>query len=301
MITDRSMLFLGGAPKCGTSAFFDLLAKSGVFVPSTPKETFYFMDESHPLINGKTNYWKDGLEGFTQFVKSNAEQDILLEGSTHLMYQRQIVQELKKLNTRFVFIIREPASRIRSSFEYTKNNLAAFNKELSFTEYVNILLEGRTSELDKYMSPSVSRAVLKTELELSDYLLHLQFWYQHIPKDNIRIILYENLKSTAVEEAHQVIQWMGGEALNNDLELERKNATRGIRNKTFHRILTPLNKALPQGKIKQLAKQVYFSVQGKQASKGEDFSEGLSKLKAYFADKNQRLADQLNMDLSVWK
>jgi hypothetical protein len=42
-------LVIAGAPKCGTSSLFYWLADHPQACGSTVKETFYLMDEEHPL------------------------------------------------------------------------------------------------------------------------------------------------------------------------------------------------------------------------------------------------------------
>lgn len=296
----KPTLFLGGAPKCGTSAFFDILAQTEHFEASKPKETFYFMDSDHCLLNKKHNYWNEGFEGFQRFFSNLDSNKILLEGSTHLLFQETIPNLLKEENTKFIFILREPASRIFSSFQYSKNNLARFTKEIDFAEYVNILLEGREAELDNFIKPSATRDILKKELTMSNYKLHLDKWGSAIGRDRFKIVLYDDFKKNSNKEVAKAIAWLGLKPISVELENEQKNKTRAIKNLGIHRLLVPLNKYVPGGEIKKIVKRIYFGFQSKELDSKLDDKKTLEDLRLYFNGANEALAKSYNLDLESW-
>src|SRR5690606_31158229 len=133
---DYKYIFLGGVPKSGTSSLFDMLGQIPEITPSEPKETFYLIDNDY-IIQKDKNYFKHGWSVFNDFF-TDKKNKIRLEGTTHLIYQNEIIPVLKELDAYFIFILRSPEERIRSSFEYSMNNLASFNKRISFSDFVDI-------------------------------------------------------------------------------------------------------------------------------------------------------------------
>ena len=295
----KKILFIGGAPKCGTSALFDLLTQTKFFLASDPKETFYFMDQDYPTLNTKANYWKNGFKGFDNFFPSASTEHFRLEGSTHLIYQKSIPAILSREDCRFLFILREPANRISSSFQYSLNNLAAFSVSLSFENYVDILLKRDVDKLNKYIKSPMSLDILKKELELSCYVYHLRNWYELIPQDKIKIVLYEDLINSSEGILANILGWLKLD-YNARYMLNSKNRTAGVRNKNLHRKLQPINKLLPTGRVKQILKNTYFKFQYKDINPNQADERAITLLRQYFIKPNQQLQNELNIDISKW-
>ncbi|MEO0628823.1 MAG: hypothetical protein AAFY91_17640, partial [Bacteroidota bacterium] len=139
-------LFIGGAPKCGTSSLFNQLASWPGMNPSQPKETFYFIDRENPLLNSRYNIHHSNVMGFRHFFPD--EPGIKLEGTTHLLYQSNQNTNIQELGrVKIIFILRDPVQRLRSSFEYTENNLSRFKRKISFSDFAELLLDDRREEV----------------------------------------------------------------------------------------------------------------------------------------------------------
>jgi hypothetical protein len=81
-IKKKQMVFLGGAPKCGTSAFFSMLSQTGLFTPSKPKETFFYIDRNYPLYKKGQNFFEKGHSAFLNFFDKASIGKPLLEATT---------------------------------------------------------------------------------------------------------------------------------------------------------------------------------------------------------------------------
>ena len=135
---------IGGAPKCGTSTLFTWLAAHPDVCGSTPKETFFLMDEGHPLLN-RVNVHASGLGAYGSFFKEKPGAAHRLEGTTQYLYQTTPLSALVELEQppHVVFVVRRPGARVYSSFRYTANNLARLRRPLEFVDYVRLAKERR--------------------------------------------------------------------------------------------------------------------------------------------------------------
>src|SRR6185295_8634232 len=109
---------------------------------STVKETFYLMDEGHPLRRKESSYQQHGLDGYRACFRDCSQQHrIIFEATTHYLYQQTALEVLSKLNPRpqIVVLLRKPSERVYSSFQYSKNNLANVRRELTFARFVDEL------------------------------------------------------------------------------------------------------------------------------------------------------------------
>src|ERR1044072_6556741 len=143
-------LIIAGAPKCGTSSLFSWLAAHPPPYGSQLKETFYLMDEGHPLRRKESKYQPLGLDGYQGcFSDCSEHHRIIFEATTHYLYQQTALEVLSKLNPRpqIVVLLRKPSERVYSSFQYSKNNLANVRRELTFSRFVDELQQNSDSEL----------------------------------------------------------------------------------------------------------------------------------------------------------
>ena len=289
-----NILFLGGAPKCGTSSFFDLLSSTRAFVPSTPKETFYYIDREYPLYNSQHNFFKFGHIGFDKFFQGQKKPR--LEATTHLLYQKQMPAHLASIDSKILFILRNPADRIRSSFEYTLNNLGNFKEIISFSDYVNLLLENKIEKLESKMRTTTSQWVIANELMLSDYVKHLDKWQEHFGSERLLVLNFEDIKLKPRENLFKVLQFAGIEYDPSDMliKLEKKNQTVSIKNKTLHNKITSINKFMPSGRIKSWLKTIYFKFQKTNKTWTNSDEIALRKLREFFCENQPDLATILN-------
>src|SRR5690606_29284173 len=116
-----------GMPKSGTSSLFYWLDEHPLIQGASPKETFFFMDDSHPLSGRHgLSFGRNGVESYSSFFPDRKEDSLLIEATTHYFYQRTARDYLSSLQKKplIVMLLREPANRILSSFRFTRDNLA---------------------------------------------------------------------------------------------------------------------------------------------------------------------------------
>jgi len=271
---------------------------------SFPKETYYFLDLEHPLLRKSRNVHQSGVAGFLHFFNPHSSHKMLLEGTPHLFYQQQMPVFFQQHlpNSRIIFILREPAERIRSSFEFTQNNLANFRQPFTFHDYTQALLKDDTEAIIHALRDKNSRYVLPKELNISTYHQHLSRWFTHFDKEQILMVQFEQLLQQPQDVLHRIFDWLELPPVPIDTAAKR-NTSYTIRYKNFHFYLRQLANALPASGVKSALKNVYFQLlrQPKVQHKDTSVQTAMEQLRTYFQTHNEKLAAMTSIDLKYWK
>jgi len=288
----NNFIFIGGPHKCATSSLFDFLSNSSGITPSNIKETFYFIDKSYPLISDY-NYHKYGWQGFDKFFTK--DQGLKLEATTHLIFQKDIIKDLAETkNSVFVFIYRDPAERIFSSFNFTKYYLGNFKSDLSFKRYVEFLMSNNQDELDNYMYDTNSRYVLKNELNFSKYYSHIKRWIDQVGQDRVLVLDFNALISNPNEIIKEINKKFGFEIKPGIMTMNKKNESFEIRNTVLHKKILTLKKKMPFLGKARILKTLYFNFQKKQNQNSDKDPVAIKTLRDYFNSDTQKLRELLS-------
>jgi len=299
-----SNLFIVGAPKCGTSSLFDQINLHSQIIGTSPKETFALLSADHPLSLARKYNGLDELQKIRNLGSSEENTSILLEGTTHNLYSKEAIAAVASLGNqaRVIVLLRNPVKRILSSFQYTQSNLARIPSSFTFSEYVDLLIEGKRTSIQKIIKHPVSGAVLSMDLTYSDYEGFIQNWFDGVGREKVRVILAEEYFHDPSMVSREIFDWLGLSDSNVDQQsFERRNETRKIASPVIHRIAYSLNRLFPgAGALKPL-KKIYFHIQNRLSGKSdEDISKPMEKLNQYFEPRIKQLSELLDRDLSLW-
>ncbi len=298
-------LVIAGAPKCGTSSLFNWLAGHPEACGSSVKETFYLMDEGHPLRRPNLNYQQHGLAGYEAYFKDcSPGHRVMFEATTHYLYQQTALRVLSQLKPlpQIVFLLRKPSARVYSSFQYSKNNLANVGRDVSFARFISEVRSTPDSRLlDEYGGESAY--VLKRDIAYSRYVDYISQWTERFGRRHITVLLFEDLKRDPRRFMQRLASRLGIDpAFYESYEFAVKNETVSIRNPSLHRKARKLHAVIPGGRVKKILKGAYLKAQSQGSGNGatpED-RESLKQLDRDFAPFNQKLAQELGLDLSAW-
>ncbi len=296
-------VFIGGAPKAGTTYLFNLLSSTDSFNCSRPKETFFYIDKDYPLLNKQFNIHNQSDESFLRFFNKNIIKGSLplLEATTHLLYQRDILSHLKKNpHDKYIFLLRQPAWRIKSAFHFTVNENAILNQNVSFSQYVEALLEHDVSLINSWVRRSVKYNFLYQELSFSNYYHHLNYWLNEIDINNIKILLFEELKESPCNTLNNVFEFLGIDRINEGKYNEvDKFSSKVIKNKRIHYFARNIGANIPSTNIKKILKKYYYHFQADDLRE-ENISNAVGQLNNYFYESNKKLQYLTGLDLSIW-
>lgn len=293
-----------GMPKAGTSSLFSWLGAHPGIQGAVPKETFFLMDEDHPLAGSQGRLLsRDGPGGYEYFFQEPRAGRVRLDATTHYFYQRVARDYLAGLTPQplVVMVLREPAARVWSSFRFTRDNLANCSRALSFDRYVECLLAGETDRLKRYYNAQDSLYVATREIALNQYSVWLDWWRERLAEDRLRVILFEEL----AYDPKRVMQLLCGHLgvdgrVYDDFEFRVYNRTTPIRYQRAHRVALRLASRLPTGLVAASVKRRYLAWQERAAPAEAGCENGLGQLRKHFGPWNRRLAQDYGLDLRRW-
>lgn len=302
-------IVLAGTPKSGTSSLFSLLASHPDVCGSSPKETFYFIDEHSPLRRTGANYHDHGLERYTFFSRDKiVDASFFLEGTTHYLYQDTALNFFAALQPQphVIFILRKPSDRIFSSFSYTQNNLARLDRSVSFAQFVDLLLEDNLESIKQQFHSKKSFFVLKNDLFYSQYDRFLTRWAERFSADHLHILLFEEFKANPQTILSTLVSQIGiNPSFYEQLKVKHHNKTHynqtmSIKHSFVHRALRHFAPHLPNFQLKSTLKSLYFRLQSLNSTAARHDIEALHRLDNYFIPYNHQLAQTFSLNLHCW-
>jgi sulfotransferase family protein len=183
-------LIIGGTSKAGTTSVFNYLANHPQ-ICSFIKETRFFLDTEYPLPSDK-RYQKNGPEAYLSFFDSGGSQpqeNWRLEATPDYLHSANTPYAIRKTleNVRFIFILREPMSRLLSWYRFGR----AINEvpsNMTFDEYVQLQKESNGSVAAAYQHPAFYA------LQQGRYSVYLAPFLELFGKSSIHIGFYEELQ-----------------------------------------------------------------------------------------------------------
>ena len=134
---------IAGAPKCGTSSLFTWLVDHPEVCGSRFKETRYFLDPDHALLDRRSNYHEHGMAGYSSHFRQcdGAGAKVVLEATPHYLYQRTALEALSTLDPlpTVLFLLRKPSDRTYSEYQFARNNRAVIDRGVTFREFVGMV------------------------------------------------------------------------------------------------------------------------------------------------------------------
>lgn len=282
------LCLIGGAPKSGTSSLFYWLSSHPSLSSSSIKETFFLMDKNNPLINKKSNIHNCGFEVFLRNFSDHNK--LLLEGTTHLIYQSQIIDFLKKryLESKFIFVLRNPIDRLFSSFNYTKNNLLRINESLDLNQFITLLRSGNRDSLSQYIEDEKSLFVLSRDLEYGIYSDYLRRWIETFGRENIEIKIFEDLKDNPEEEIFKTCDFLKiDKNYFSEFNYVKENESLVIKHKTLFKIAKKFKSVIP--KSSRLKKDIKKLFSDKSKTLNTVSTDNLEFLRDYYKNESSEL------------
>lgn len=238
LMTQPKYLIIGGSTKCATTSLFKYLSDHPQVIGSAFKETRFFLDADYPL-KPKISF-SEGLAKYIDLFQPKENATIHLEATPDYLYSAGTPERVKSSlsSVRWIFILREPVSRIESWYKFARqNNLV--NETVSFEDYVNTQLENEIITPDV---PQHARVV-----DQSHYAKYLKKYEAEFSKDNILLLIYEELKSKPAEVMHAICRFADiDSSFYAAYQFEILNTTHVVKNARLHENYRGLKRNLRQ-------------------------------------------------------
>ena len=290
-------LLIIGAPRCGTTSLHDWLVAHPQISGSRRKETFYMMDRDSCEFVERNNVHDHGLEGYARLFERCMDAAVRLESTTGYLYQQTALELLPNLPSRprFVTILREPASRVLSTFRYFQGHKARLPRDMTFRGFIDAVDSG---------DPIVrNNEFLRDAIDHSRYVLPLARWRERAGRERIRIVLFEELRRNASTLVPDLAEWCGVEkGFYESYAWPHRNESYEVRYPVLHAWVRSYVLPLVRSeRIKRGLRGLYIAAAGRRARpSGEDEAEVLAGLRERFQQDNARLASEWSLNLSSW-
>lgn len=297
-------LVIAGAPKCGTSSLFSWLVDHPDVCGSKSKEPYFLLDEEHPLRRKYCNFHDHGLDAYARVFPRGADKHkIVLEASTHYIYQSTALEVLSSLptNTRVLFLLRKPSERVFSSFAHYKMKGSMW-KDLSFAEFVRRIRGEDPCAIPEWASDS-SAYVLRRDLQYSRYIDYLSAWRERLGDERIRVMVFETMRADPNAAVQGLCTWLGiNPSFYDGYDFAPQNRTFSLRSHRVQRVARTLAAGVRSGPVKEIMKRAYYAVQstGRREPRTAADEAALAKLDDYFHPYNERLAHEFGLNLDAW-
>jgi hypothetical protein len=265
-----------GAQRCGTSSLWSLLQQNErVFVPTINKEINYFTQEYH-----RGPSWYKGL-----FAEADPGQTPGEVSPYYMIFADQAAPRIKALlpDARLIFILRDPVERAYSIFRF----------DVGRGKYPDLY--------DKAFDRVLDEPTGKRYLANGEYRNLLKPFCDLFASDQIEVIVYEEFFASVQRGMDEVFDFIGVPRAEVAVDARRVNPARRLRVKRVSPFLRPLRRnplvaAAPKGLRRSVARMLYS-----QAADPDSMNSATrDRLTEYYRPHNERLAELLGRDLSVW-
>lgn len=283
-----------GVPKAGTSAIFSWLADHPQAIGSTVKETCFFADPGSHVFRQDFNS-SLGLDAYrTAFPEPNAETRLIFEATPTYIYSKTALTSIPDLPSapRCLFVLREPASQLRSLFTYFQNNWDHIPADMSFEAYLHAIATD---------SPAFGGNELASDaLTNAAYLPWLRTWRDMLGTDRMKVVTYDKLRSDPSSLMSDISDWCGVDpAFYADYVFSRENESYVPRSRALQRVNIAIRERLPKGLLYEFGRRLYRTLNTR-VPEPACSDEALAELRQRFAPDNARLADEFDLDLTDW-
>ncbi len=302
---EKEYLIIGGTTKAATTSLFFYLKDHPEICASSIKESRYWLSQEYPLTSASRYTGVNEYETYFDQCDSN---NLRMEATPDYLYSlptpKWIHHELKS-RAKIIFILRNPIDRLISWYNFAKQD-----GYLKGTE----TLEGYLQMMLQFEDSDPQKQHLLT-LRQGKYMDYLEAWYDQIPKEQIKLILFEDLVRNPKETLAEICDFANIKAKYYDqYNFEVVNKTVSLKSGRVHGIYKKLrfkirNKSHKHpaihGALKALRERfepIYLKLNEKKESTVDKMSnETYLSLKDYYKSSHEALEKNLGYSLSeIW-
>lgn len=290
-------LIIAGVAKCGTTTLHDLLVVHPRVTGGIEKEVRFLMDEDDELCP-TVNVRSSGLEAWaSQYAdRGLGDYDVWVDASPQYQYQSTSKSVIGGLSAspKVLFIVRDPARRLFSLYQYARYHQRVMPHISSFAQFIEEIREPVSGPLAKQkMMVSAWRDTLYDEM-LAD-------WSAFVPAERLHVLSLEDLSSRRRETLTGLARWLDIDpAPLVDAEVERANPTVVTKSRFLRSVGARAAKVLPDNAAVRALKTRVREMNSARIDPGEFESnaELLANLEREFAPHMRRF-DEIRQELRL--
>jgi hypothetical protein len=273
-------LIIAGAPKCGTTSLFDWLTAHPMVWGTPEKEVRFFLDDGYPLQRrASPGLGYDEASYAERFCAAPRDAVVVVDATPDYFYQVAALQHIPRLTSQpsVIFVLRNPAARLRSMFQFAQNNMASIDSTLDFPGFVDDIARGRVSA---GVDPLVAAAA-----EHSRYSKFLADWRRFLPPSRMLVIIFEEMVARPRDAVRAILGRFDMDlAFYDRYGFPSRNRTVAIRSKGLHRFKRAVVQALPSLRHATTLRSIYSAMNKRviESERGPD--KALPKRAAAFLD-----------------
>ena len=227
---------IAGTEKAGTTSVFTYLSTHPSVCGSIVKETDFFRD----LYSGDRE--KD-IASYAKYFGDRAHQaKVVMEASPgYLGGGVEVAGRIHSMipDVKLLFILRNPIDRIYSSFNFHIGKLN-LSKDLSFEEYIDKCIAYDSGQKTA-AELGIDEWYLKV-ISFGRYADYLKYYYQQFPKEQIKIMFFEDMNHDIGSFMRQLCQFLEISSDHfDDYDFRRINVTYESRFKWLHKVAVSFN------------------------------------------------------------
>jgi len=191
-------LFIVGFPRSGTTSIHNYLNKHKEIKMSDIKEIGFFCDDFKESTYVSERWpCPKNIEEYLSFFEEGPERYIG-ESTPFYIFSKVAARNIYSFNSesKLLISIREPLDFLISLYQW--NRMKSKSKRETFSEFINRDVKMKSDEEGNYESV----------LERTNYANYLKSYLNAFPKENIKIILYDNLKQNTEKEYEDILSFL---------------------------------------------------------------------------------------------
>ena len=283
--------FIGiGAAKAGTTWLADCLAEHPEICFSVMKETLFFCSPNQLIHNNIIRYNGKNIDLYGLFYNHCGKEKIKGELSVHYLADPKVAARIKKHfpDVKIIAVLRNPVDRLISDYRYRKYTRKEEKKPLK-----DIIKKDEQLAMFGFYSEQLSR------------------YYRLFPKENIKVVIYEEMAKKPLETIKSIYRFLGVDASFVPRKtLEKKvNATRRVRLRFIMKLLNQIRLILIRLHLSSFVnflmnvgvQQTLEKLNYRRMEKEAVDEELRKKIFNFYKDDIKKVQKLLKKDLPYWK
>ncbi len=205
-------LLLAGFYKCGTTSLSKYLSEHNDVCVPFAKELYHYIDRGSPFssMNRVVQSKEEWLQGdiSDQYLHNRGEK-YYLDATPCYYSQNRAIEYVKESGSKVIFIIRNPADRLLSSFRFFKNVSQEY-PESSYEDFISSLFDNGNKKrryLDK-IKKDFFKEIFNLELEMGCYESHITRWINVVGKKNVYVGTLEQMSADPLDVMNKVCKFL---------------------------------------------------------------------------------------------